>query len=166
MSENFTVNLHNTCWYVPTEYLPALQYTPGERDPFKWAADQTLWHITECREGYFIGKAYVELRIRDEEPTYSCLNFVGSLTPDANVYMSFLPDSAAGTAMVTTGIGRMRHRDNRPVFEMQMATGLTSLLSHWAYMEECKPGDEAWDCLPGTNLSVTEFIKQCERNEA
>lgn len=159
-------SLKDTYWYVPTAYLSALQFHPGQINPFAWASDQTVWNIVESRDGYFVGKAYIEFRADDNttKPEYLCRTLVGSMTPDGNVYLNFVPESIAGAAMATTGIGRVRTHDNGIVFEMQMTTGVTFLLAHWAYMEQCKPGEDAWEQLPGVQCSVPQFIAQCRVN--
>lgn len=42
-----------------------------------------------------------------------------------------------------------------------MTTGVTFLRAHWAYLEQCKPGEEVWEQLPGVQCSVPQFIVQC-----
>lgn len=155
--------LADTWWYVPTVYLPALEYQPSAEQPYVWLSDQTLWHLEMYRAGYVTGRVWAKLSSNDAEPTYSCTTLVGSVTPDGNVYFSFVSDSTLGAAMATTGIGRMRQNDSGWAFEMQMGTGVTSLITHWAFMEQCRPNDEAWNQLPGTNQSVPEFVQVCNQ---
>ncbi|MEN9867690.1 MAG: hypothetical protein RL748_3280, partial [Pseudomonadota bacterium] len=46
--------LTDTYWYVRTPDLPALQLDP-EDNLLSWLVDQTVWHISGYKNGYFWG---------------------------------------------------------------------------------------------------------------
>jgi len=42
-----------------------------------------------------------------------------------------------------------------------MSTGFNSVLAHWSYMDQCKPGQPCEAQLPGSDLSLEQFLAQC-----
>ncbi len=72
MNNNAWDWLADTWWYVPTVYLPALEYQPSAEQPYVWLSDQTLWHLEMYRTGYVTGRVWAKLSSKDAEPTYSC----------------------------------------------------------------------------------------------
>jgi hypothetical protein len=53
----------------------------------------------------------------------------------------------------------MREDGSKWLFEMQMASGVTSLTTHWACMERTAEGLPFWNKLPGTHYSVPAFLQ-------
>lgn len=155
--------LRGTFWIVPEENLAAPLFSLDREKPL-WLSDQTVWQITDSANGYFWGKTAVRLRPAtsgaEEQPPAAQL-LTGSITPEANVHMTFIPLSSSGNAQATVGIGNMRWRDGQWMAEMQMSSALTpsSVLLHWAYMVQCRPGDPSWARLPGTDQSLPEFLR-------
>jgi hypothetical protein len=149
----------NTYWYVTQEDLPAIA-TDLATQQHQLVSDQTVWHIQEYFNGYFWGKTVVELTGR--RPL--CLNMVGSITPHGNVHITFtlsLPDLPPELSLKTTGIGRTLRLRNELRFEMQMTTGVATLVTHWAYMRQCQEGEECNQRLPGANIPLQDFLAVC-----
>ncbi len=135
--------LEDTYWYVPTPYLPAPLLLNADPPRIKPLVDQTVWHITEVFNGYVVGEVATNL---GGGWVYSTL--VGSITPSGSVSFSFTPTDPDSD--LTVGAGTMVKVDGQWLFEMQMTTGSgTASVTHWAYMAETKPGDRAWESLPG-----------------
>ena len=88
---------------------------------------------------------------------------VGSITPNGGVQIVFLRPSNQNPdiAIKTTGTGQMRKVNGQRKFEMQMTTGTTSLITHWAFMTECKNGQKCERRLPGTESSLEQFVRPC-----
>jgi hypothetical protein len=62
-----------------------------------------------------------------------------------------------------TGIGSLAEEaPQRWIFEMQMATGVVSVLAHWSYMYQCESGQACETRLPGTTQSLADFLAQCD----
>ena len=161
--------LTDTYWYVPPANLPALRY--GEDDnTLAWLVDQTVWHLTGYRDGYFWGVCATLLRNAGEAapergPGSQPRSFtmLGSITPEGRVHITFLPGSR-GSA--TIGLGRTVPHGTEWSFEMQMSSGSSQQPTlHWAYMIQVRPGDPAWDSLPGVGLSVSEMLEGLEPPE-
>lgn len=171
MNENWQW-LEDTYWYVPEECLLALQFNPkvSDSDAFQWFSDQTVFHIESYQDGYFWGKTYVQMtplqQNLDQSSSIitSCSTLIGSVTPEGNVYLSFVIEGAPGAALTTRGIGRMQEREGQWCMENQMSSGIQDLVSHWAYMVQCKAGDPCMEQLPGTDYSLQEFIEQVKQN--
>lgn len=153
--------LADTHWCVPPASLPALRL--DHDDALTWRVDQTVWHITGYREGYFWGVSATLLRDAGGEasergPGSQPLGFtmLGSITPEGRVYLTFIPDSGGSS---TIGIGRAVPHGSGWSLEMQMSTGSSAqTTAHWAYMVRVRPGDPNWDSLPGFGLSVPEML--------
>lgn len=148
--------LEGTYWYCEADCMPALR-TRGTT-AFEWVVDQTVWHVTGYRDGYFWGVASVLLTPAGEPPDASRktdMTFFASVTPQGQVHVSFVTSARA----TTTGTGRITTRGGRTVFEMQMASGPgAALVLHWAYMAQVTPADPAWTHLPGAGVSVEEMV--------
>jgi hypothetical protein len=153
---NFLVG---TYWYVPDAFLPAVQMTATEDAPV-WMTDQTVWQITGYKDGYFWGNCaaliYQTGTTPDAAP--SARKLIGSVTPNGEVQISFMALNTLGAAMSISGWGHLKDRVGSWFFEMQMASGVTDLVAHWAYMAETKEGDDSWNKLPGTTYSVPDFL--------
>ncbi|MCJ8269513.1 MAG: hypothetical protein MJK04_08940 [Psychrosphaera sp.] len=151
--------LENTYWYCPVECMPAIQTADGET--FNWAGDQTVWHITGYKGGYFWGITAALLTGVGEQPDTTNINqatFFGTITPEGQVYMTFLTDPQN-----TLGLGRVTTYLDQQSFEMQMTSGIASAqVVHWAYMLPITPDDPQWDDLPGVGISVPAMLEGIE----
>lgn len=157
--------LEDTYWCVPPESLPAVRF--NQRDnTLTWLVDQTVWHLTGSRLGYFWGVCGALLRPAGEEPPErgpgsqpQGSTMLGSITPEGRIHLTFI----TGSDSVVIGLGDLAQRDGGWAFEMQMSTTSGSrTTAHWAYMVQVRPGDPAWDSLPGTGLSVSEMLDGLE----
>jgi hypothetical protein len=158
--------LANTVWYVPTGNLLAYAMLP-DLTHIQAVGDQTVWHITSCSDGQFAGNGAVQLSINPSTP--SPMTFTGFVTEGGQIQFTFINDSSGAA---TTGVGQMRFINGAWAVEMQMATGSTVLISHWAYMIEQTPGitppgpgtsapsenylNTAWKWLQGTHWTITD----------
>ncbi len=158
--------LVGTYWYVPAENLSAPLITLDRADPV-WMVDQTVWQITGYRNGYFWGNVAEQIRPAlagvggGSSATPTAQKLTASVTPEGTIYMAFISGSTSTSAVpMPLGLGRMRLRDGAWAAEMQMATAPNSAtqILHWASMLQCAPGDPAWEKLPGTDMSVPEFL--------
>jgi len=151
--------LAGTYWYVPEPFLPALQMDAEDGTPV-WMTDQTVWQITGSKESYFWGNCAALIYETGTTPDAAPVSFrfVGSVTPDSAVYLSFMPIGKLAAARSITGIGLLKEKVGYWFFEMQMSSGVTDLTAHWALMAETKAGDTSWDQLPGTTYSVPDFL--------
>ena len=159
--------LEDTYWCVPPVSLPALRFDQGD-NALTWLVDQTVWHITGYRDGYFWGVNAALLREAGEEapergPGSQPRGFtmLGSVTPEGSVHLTFMPSSGGSP---TIGLGRIAPFEAGQSFEMQMSTGAGSkTTAHWAYMVQVRPGDPSWDSLPGFDgWSVDKMLEGLE----
>jgi hypothetical protein len=158
--------LENTYWCVPPESLPALRFDQ-DGNTLTWRVDQTVWHITGYRDGYFWGVCGALMRDAGEPapergPGAQPQGFtmLGSITPEGQVHLTFIPVSRGPD---TLGIGRVVLHGAEPSFEMQMSTGSGAQTNaHWAYMVPVRPDDPSWHSLPGIGLSVPEMLEGLE----
>lgn len=149
--------LKDTYWYVPATNLPAVLFDAQNRR-LAPVADQTVYHITEYRDGYFWGPTAVKLG----SAAVSCLSLVGSVTPEGSVFLAFTPTDVNANTSITQGTGQMRLRLGQWTMENQMSSGPVRLqVTHWAYMFQTQPGDPSWLSLPGLGISVEELLGQC-----
>ncbi len=153
--------LENTYWYVPADGLAAVESSLAE-DTHTPISDQTVWHITNYADGYLWGDQVVKTSSSD---SYICMNLVGSITPEGDIQITFtfaLPENVpAQLNQQVNGLGTMRFIDGQWKAEMQMTTGVTSLITHWAYMTECRDGQPCNQQLPGSDLGLQDFLNQC-----
>jgi hypothetical protein len=141
--------LADTYWYVPTSGLPAVVYdaSSGALAP---VSDQTVYHISSYRGGYFWGETVTQLD--SAAPTSSAL--VGSVTPSGKLLLFFTHGS--GT---TEGFGTMTRQRGRWTMTNQMFTGSSGgEVGHWANMTLTRPGMASWNALPGVGVSVPTFL--------
>lgn len=142
--------MSNTYWYVPTPNLAAVIYQPGS-GALATVNDQTVFHVTGYRRGYFWGETVTQLG--PAAPTSSAL--VGSVTPQGRVLLSF----TSTTGSTTTGYGVMTRSPRGWTMENQMFTGASSGgIGHWAYMVQTRPGAAGWRSLPSAGVSVPAFL--------
>jgi hypothetical protein len=146
--------LAGTFWYVGEKDLPAYLYDTRTQSG-GMVPDQTVFQITESKNGYFRGTAVVEIAM-----SRSSFTILGVVTPDGSVLLSFLPNDPVGVP--TTGTGRFTYVGRELTMLNQMASSPSERVRvlHWAYMRLTKPGAASWDRLPGTNVSVPEFLRR------
>jgi hypothetical protein len=161
--------LHDTYWYVLPENLPALQFDP-DNNTLTWVIDQTVWHLTGYRNGYFWGVSATLIQQGEEQsPQHRadsrpvCFTMLGSITPEGRVHLTFIPCKASSSRVATIGMGCAVEYRNNWSLEMQMSSGNDECTAHWAYMTRTQPGDSSWESLPGVGMSVLELLKGCER---
>lgn len=144
--------LAGTFWYVGEKDLPSYLYdTRAQAGGL--VPDQTVFHITESRNGYFRGTAVVEIAM-----SRSSFTILGVATPDGSVLLTFLSSDPA--AAPTTGTGRFTYLGRELTMLNQMSSSPSDRVKvlHWAYMRRTSPGDASWDRLPAANVSVPEFL--------
>lgn len=123
--------LSNSNWYVPVPGLIA--YGSGNvsfyRPPPVAFGDQTLWALGTATNGVFTGKSAAAFDMAGTIST-SSQSMQGFVSTSGQIGILFTsPGSPA-----TVGIGQMREVNGVWLMEMQMATGSSLLVSHWAYM--------------------------------
>ncbi len=150
--------LADTYWYVPPVNLPAVVYDPTS-EVILPVSDQTVFHITGFRGGYFWGVTVSQLQ--NAEPT--CSTMVGSVTPEGRVLINFTLSADSTSPTITQGIGQMRPRFGQWTMENQMFSNPSGQpqVGHWAYMVQTRPGLPSWESLPGVGVSVPEFLSHC-----
>jgi hypothetical protein len=153
--------LKDTYWYVPQKYLPAVETTLSPL-AHQLISDQTVWHIEDYSEGYFWGKQVVKLSTNDQ---YLCMQLVGSITPQGEIQMTFTftlpPAIPPALNLKVSGLGKMRWVRGQWQPEMQMTTGVSSLVTHWAFMKQCRPGEACNQALPGVEIPLQDFLGVC-----
>lgn len=149
-----------TYWYVPPINLPAVIWNPSDPMNYSSVSDQTVWHIESYADGYFFGTVVAQLGATPP----ACQYLIGSVTPEGGVYIAFnqLASSSDGSVVITAGSGKMAFKDGEWTFLMQMSTGSSIQVAHWAYMLECTPDEECWENLPGVQRGIEEFLANCE----
>lgn len=160
--------LQDTYWYVLPANLPALQLN-SDNDLLTWVIDQTVWHITGYRNGYFWGvSATLILKDREKMAQHGpgsqpvCFTMLGTITPEGRIHLTFIRDPKFSSGAPTIGIGRAVPYQNDWRLEMQMSSGAGEQTAHWAYMARVQPDDPSWESLPGVGLSVPEMLSRCE----
>ncbi|WP_315723045.1 MULTISPECIES: autotransporter outer membrane beta-barrel domain-containing protein [unclassified Bradyrhizobium] len=122
--------ISNTNWYVPTAQLLAyISPKTGFTNPVP-IGDQTLWTLGTATNGAFTGTSVAQLRIGPALLTDTS-TIQGFVTTSGQITMLFTP-TGGGTA--TVGLGYMRAVNGVTSMEMQMITGDSLLVTHWAYM--------------------------------
>ncbi len=156
--------LENTYWYVPTDGLVAIETSLADQS-HNPVTDQTVWHITNYSDGYFWGDQVVKLSSSDD---FLCMQLVGSITPEGDIQMTFTFDLPQNAPPIlnseVTGLGTMRRDTGQWKAEMQMTTGITTLVTHWAYMTQCREGQDCNQQLPGVPIPLQDFLNKCPCN--
>ncbi len=163
--------LAHTYWYVPKADLLALASSPALKTPTP-VSDQTVYYISNYADGYFWGTtavSYTQPGGSAASDQVSCLQLVGSVTPEGNVHLTFTPlaatpsGSGGSSSQPTDGLGTMTRQWYEWTMENQMSTIAAGnlLLTHWAYMYQCKPNQPCFAALPGVGVSVPEFLAPC-----
>ena len=150
--------LGGTYWYVPPAFLPALSFDPGSGTAAA-VSDQTVWLISQSAHGYFWGQATAVFSganagMAGRQP--NCSQLAGSVTPSGDVLISFVSKTST-----ITGTGHLMNQGHQPVFRMQMNSGKSTMILHWADMAQCRQGEACWDKLPGSDLGIEAFMAQC-----
>lgn len=142
--------LADTYWIVPPKGLPAILFNAGN-GKIAPVQDQTVYHITGYRDGYFWGETVAQY---SNSGTPSSAAIIGSVTPEGKLMLNFVSPSG-----VTMGIGTMTFKRGAWTMENQMFTGTdTNRIGHWAYMVQTKPGSKSFNNLPFVNVSVPTFL--------
>jgi len=142
-------------WVVPPQTLLAYLYANGSSTP---SSDQTVWVTSAYNQGYFYGQSYTAI----DNSILSQKYLIGSVTSEGKVYITFYSGTSTSTDLVT-GVGVLNvNSSGQCSFTMQMNSGTNGVngLIHWSYMVPVKPGDPYYNNLPGTNMSVPQFLAQ------
>jgi outer membrane autotransporter protein len=127
--------ISNTNWYVPVPQLLAYAApSTGFSNPIP-IGDQTLWSLGVATNGSFTGTSSAQLAIGSTIST-SNTTIQGFVTTSGQITMLFTPTSGGVT---TVGLGQMRTINGVAQMEMQMITGQSLLVTHWAYMLPYNP---------------------------
>ena len=122
--------ISNTHWYVPVPQLLAYASpATGFANPIP-IGDQTLWSLGVAKNGAFTGTSSAQLKIGTLLLTDNS-TAQGFVTNSGQITIVFTPTSG-GTP--TVGLGQMRNLGGATAMEMQMITGGSLLVTHWAYM--------------------------------
>ena len=134
-----------------------------EQQRFVPVSDQTVYQISDYRDGYFTGRTVVALG----DAPVQCLTLVGSVTPEGRVLLTFVPRDPGEDAVITQGVGEMRQRFGQWSMENQMTSGgsASAQVAHWAYMLQTRPGEASWRSLPGSGMSVPQFMRRCQGSD-
>lgn len=122
--------ISNSHWYVPVPQLLAYASSSKSFSTPIPIGDQTLWALGTSTNGVFNGLSTGQLAIG---PVLSTSNSTigGFVTPEGFVRMVFTP---IGGGPTTIGLGQMRTVDGVTAMTMQMITGDSVLVTHWANM--------------------------------
>lgn len=128
--------LTNSNWYVPIPGLIAYassnqSFTTPPPTPI---GDQTLWALGTATNGVFTGQSQASFYMNGITTT-GISAMQGLVTSAGQIVIAFSSD----TAPTTIGIGQMREIGGVPLMEMQMITGTSLLVTHWAYMTPYNP---------------------------
>lgn len=145
----------NSTWIVPPQTLLAYLYDNGNVVP---VSDQTVWVISNYHQGYFSGQSYTAINNSLLSKRY----LIGSVTSEGKVLITFYSGTSTSTDLVS-GFGNLNVKSSGQCsFNMQMNSGQNGVsgLTHWSYMIPVNPGDVFYKNLPGTGMSVPEFLAQ------
>jgi hypothetical protein len=146
---------NSSIWIVPPQTLLAYLYNNGTTTQ---VSDQTVWVTSNYNKGYFSGKSYTAISTGTLSEKY----MIGSVTADGKVFITFYSGTSLSTDLIS-GIGTLAvNSAGQCTFTMQMNSGQNGVdgLIHWSYMIPVKPGDPFYNNLPGTNMSVPQFLAQ------
>lgn len=146
---------NNSTWVVPPQTLLAYLYDNATVTP---ASDQTVWVFSNYNQGYFSGQSYTAI----DNSILSQRYLIGSVTSEGKVFITFYSGTSTSTDLIS-GIGTLNVKSSgQCTFTMQMNSGQNGVsgLIHWSYMISVNPGDVYYNNLPGTNMSVPQFLAQ------
>lgn len=127
--------ISNTSWYVTVpQMLAYASSSTSFANPIP-IGDQTLWVLGSSTDGIFTGTSTGELAI-GSAVSISTMTIQGTVTPAGQITMVFTPTSGGAT---TIGLGQMADVGGVYEMEMQMITGTSLLVTHWAYMVPYDP---------------------------
>jgi outer membrane autotransporter protein len=127
--------ISNSHWYVPVPQLLAYgSSNTSFSNPFP-IGDQTLWTLGVATNGAFNGVSSAELAIGPVLTTFNS-TIEGFVTTTGQIRMVFTPIGGGAT---TIGLGQMQTIGGVTSMEMQMITGTSLLVTHWAYMTPYNP---------------------------
>lgn len=159
--------LENTYWYVTNPDLPALQFDADD-NLLSWQVDQTVWHISGYKNGYFWGVTAALVYPADdadEDGRPGHLSLIGTVLPSGQVQITFVRGGVLRDS-ITVGYGNIVQLEGRWVFQMQMSTNnMGEQLLHWANMQQITPENPDWEKLPGVDYSVPEMLEDAEYPE-
>ena len=134
-SNVWDATISNSHWYVPVPQLLAYASSASSfSNPFP-IGDQTLWALGTATNGAFSGLSSAELAIGPLMTT-STSTIQGFVNTAGQITMVFTPIGGGAT---TIGLGQMQTIDGVTAMEMQMITGTSLLVTHWAYMVPYNP---------------------------
>ncbi len=145
----------NSTWIVPPQTLLAYLYSNATSTP---VSDQTVWVISSYNQGYFTGQSYSEI----DNSILSQKYMIGTVTSEGRVLITFYSGTSTSTDLIS-GMGNLTVKSSGQCsFTMQMNSGQNGVsgLVHWSYMIPVKPGDYFYNNLPGTNMSVPQYLAQ------
>ncbi len=155
--------LEDTYWYVRPQGLPNMVYD-AVTDTAQPSIGQTVYHIRQCRYGYFVGECTVQIMGNDQ---IQCRQMIGTVTPEGQVLLTFLAMDGEKVQLSINAIGVMRRERGEWTMENQMASpgpdDPTTFVAHWAYMFQVDESDPHWNSLPFARVSVPDFLGRCER---
>jgi autotransporter-associated beta strand protein len=96
--------------------------------------DQTLWALGKATNGVFTGQSNATFDLNGIS-SGSSQSMQGVVSDSGQIAIVFSQPGAPSTV----GIGQMRQANGVPLMEMQMVTGSSFLVSHWAYMTPYNP---------------------------
>ena len=85
----------------------------------------------------FVGSATAQFAIGPERTSPSYSSISGTVSPSGAIVMVFTPTDSSGVptgGSNTLGIGQFENTGGVPEMEMQMITGTSLLVTHWAHM--------------------------------
>lgn len=127
--------ISNSHWYVPVPQLLAYASSASSfSKPFP-IGDQTLWALGAATNGAFSGLSSAELAVGPLLTT-STSTIQGFVNTAGQITMIFTPIGGGAT---TIGLGQMQTIGGVTSMEMQMITGTSLLVTHWAYMTPYNP---------------------------
>lgn len=128
--------LSNSHWYVPVPGLIA--YASGNTSFYRPSplplGDQTLWALGQATNGIFTGQSSATFLLGDLLMS-SSQSMQGVVTSGGQITIVF---SSPGSPSIV-GVGQMREISGVPLMEMQMISGSSLLVTHWAYMTPYNP---------------------------
>lgn len=130
--------LSNSNWYVTVPNLIA--YGSGNasfyRPPPTVLGDQTLWAIGQSTNGVFSGNSNTSFAMAGVPGVGTIARTIQGLVSDSGqIVIQF---SSAGQPS-TFGVGQFRAVNGVQSMEMQMITGTSFIITHWAYMMPYNP---------------------------
>ena len=121
--------LSNSQWYVPAENLLAYLSPTTDLTDVTPAADQTIWVLGTATNGFFSGTSFATMKTGPLTLS-STTTMNGVVTDSGQIRIAF---SSPGSP-TTIGIGQIRDLGGTNYMQMQMMTGSSFYITHWAYM--------------------------------